>query len=75
MDRVIDENGISKILVDLRTFQGRFAVFDGLQRIENFSEESKFLQFAILDIPENKINNDFFKNASFNRGNKLLLFL
>lgn len=74
MDRVIDENGISKILVDLRTFQGRFGVIDGLQRIENFREESKFLQFAILDIPENKTNNDFFENASFNRGYKLLFF-
>lgn len=74
MDRVIDENGISKILVDLRKFEGRFGVFDGLKEIENFREESKFLQFAVLDIPENKKNNDFFENASFNRGYKLLFF-
>ncbi len=74
MDRVIDENGISKILVDLRKFEGRFGVFDGLQKIENFREESKFLLFAILDIPENKSNNDFFENASHNRGYKLLFF-
>lgn len=74
MDRVIDENGISKIMVDLRNFKGRFGVFNGLQEIENFREESKFLQFAIIDIPENKSNNDFFENASFNRGYKLLFF-
>ena len=74
MDRVIDENGISKILVDLRKFEGRFGVFDGLKEIENFREESKFLQFAVLDLPENKKNNDFFENASFNRGYKLLFF-
>ena len=74
MDRVIDENGISKIMVDLRNFIGRFGVFNGLQEIENFREESKFLQFAIIDIPENKSNNDFFENASFNRGYKLLFF-
>ena len=74
IDRVIDENGISKILVDLRNFEGRFGVFDGLKEIENFREESKFLHFAVLDIPENKKNNDFFENASFNRGYKLLFF-
>ena len=68
MDKVIDENEISKILVDLRSFEGRFGVFDGLQNIENFREESKFLQFAILDKIENRSNNDFFENASFNRG-------
>jgi hypothetical protein len=74
MDKVIDENGISKIMVDLTEFKGRFGVFNGLQEIENFREESKFLQFAIIDIPENKSNNDFFENASFNRGYKLLFF-
>ena len=74
MDRVIDENDISKIMVDLREFGGRFGVFDGLQRIENFREESKFLQFAILDNIANQSNNDFFENASFNRGYKLLFF-
>ncbi len=74
MDKVIDENGISKIMVDLRNFKGRFGVFNGLQEIENFREESKYLQFAIIDIPENKPNNDFFENASFNRGYKLLFF-
>lgn len=74
MDRVIDENEISKILVDLRAFEGRFGVFDGLQNIENFREESKFLEFAILDKTENRRNNEFFENASFNRGYKLLFF-
>ncbi|HWA05268.1 MAG TPA: hypothetical protein VG961_01880 [Ignavibacteria bacterium] len=74
MDKVIDENGISKIMVDLRKFKGRFGVFNGLQEIENFREESKYLQFAIIDVPENKSNNDFFENASFNRGYKLLFF-
>ncbi|HMQ80134.1 MAG TPA: hypothetical protein PKE39_13745 [Ignavibacteria bacterium] len=74
MDKVIDENGISRIMVDLRKFSGRFGVFNGLQEIENFREESKYLQFAIIDVPENKSNNDFFENASFNRGYKLLFF-
>ena len=74
MDKVIDENGISKILVDLRSFEGRFGVFDGLQNIENVREESKFLEFAILDKTENRRNNEFFENASFNRGYKLLFF-
>ncbi len=74
MDRVIDENEIARILVDLRGFEGRFGVFNGLQKIENFREESKFLQFAILDNSENRSNNDFFENASFNRGYKLLFF-
>lgn len=74
MDRVIDENEITRILVDLRGFEGRFGVFNGLQKIENFREESKFLQFAILDNSENRSNNDFFENASFNRGYKLLFF-
>lgn len=74
IDKVIDENDISKVLVDLREFEGRFGVFDGINHIENFREESKFLQFAILDIPDNKEKNDFFENASFNRGYKLLFF-
>jgi hypothetical protein len=74
MDRVIDEYHVTKILVDLRAFQGRYGVFDGLKRIETFREESKFLHFAILDIKEHKTNNDFFENASFNRGYKLLFF-
>lgn len=74
MDEVIDANGIDKILVDLRGFIGRYGVFDGLERIENFREESRYLQFAILDRLENKPNNDFFENASFNRGFKLLFF-
>ncbi|KXK50955.1 MAG: hypothetical protein UZ05_CHB002001532 [Chlorobi bacterium OLB5] len=74
MDKVIDEHGIDKILVDLRGFKGRYGVFDGLQRIETFREESKYLQFAIVDRIENKTNNDFFENASFNRGYKLLFF-
>ena len=74
IDKVIDENDISKVLVDLREFEGRFGVFDGINHIENFREESKFLQFAILDIPDHKEKNDFFENASFNRGYKLLFF-
>jgi hypothetical protein len=74
IDKVIDENDISKVLVDLRDFEGRFGVFDGINHIENFREESKFLQFAILDVIEHKEKNDFFENASFNRGYKLLFF-
>ena len=74
IDKVIDENDVSKVLVDLREFEGRFGVFDGIKHIENFREESKFLQFAILDIPDHKEKNDFFENASFNRGYKLLFF-
>ncbi len=74
IDKVIDENGISKVLVDLRSFEGRFGVFDGITHIENFREESKLLQFAILDMPMNKEKNDFFENASFNRGYKVLFF-
>lgn len=74
IDKVIDENDISKVLVDLREFEGRFGVFDGINHIENFREESKFLQFAILDTPDHKEKNDFFENASFNRGYKLLFF-
>jgi hypothetical protein len=60
--------------VDLRKFEGRFGVFDGLKEVENFRPESKMLRFAVLDIPENKKNNDFFENASVNRGYKLIFF-
>lgn len=74
MDEVIDSNGIERILVDLRKFEGRFGVFDGLKEVENFRPESKMLRFAVLDIPENKKNNDFFENASVNRGYKLIFF-
>ncbi|MCC6866188.1 MAG: hypothetical protein IT280_08520 [Ignavibacteria bacterium] len=74
IDKVIDDNSIDKILVDLRNFKQRYGVFDGLQSIENFREESKLLQFAVLDRIENKQNNDFYENASFNRGYKLLFF-
>lgn len=74
MDSVIDSNGITKILVDLRKFVGRFGVFDGLKEIEGFRPESKMLQFAVVDILENKKNNDFFENASVNRGYKLIFF-
>ena len=74
VNRVIDENGIGKVLIDIREFKGRFGVFDGLNTVENFREESKFLNMAILDIPYNKTNNDFFENASQNRGYKLLFF-
>ena len=74
MDSVIDSNGITKILVDLRKFEGRFGVFDGLKEIEGFRPESKMLQFAVVDNNENKKNNDFFENASVNRGYKLIFF-
>lgn len=74
IDRVIDENGINRILVDLRDFKERFGIFNGLQHIEKFREESKFLKFAILDNPKNRQNNDFFENASLNRGYQLLFF-
>jgi len=74
IDRVIDENDINKILVDMRGFKGRFGVFDGLKEVENFSQNSKFLQFAILDVEDNKSSNDFFENASINRGFKLVFF-
>ncbi len=74
IDSVIDTNGISKIMVDLRDFIGRFGVFDGLNHIEKFRDESKFLKFAILDNNENKEKNDFFENASHNRGYSLLFF-
>jgi hypothetical protein len=74
IDTIIDSNNINKILVDLRNFKGRFGVFDGLNHIEKFREESRFLKFAILDLPENKQPNDFFENASYNRGFTLLFF-
>ena len=74
IDRVVDSNDIKRLLVDLRKFKGRFGVFDGLNHIEDFRQESKLLQFAILDLPENKSNNDFFENASFNRGYKIMFF-
>jgi hypothetical protein len=74
MDEVIDSNNIERILVDLRKFEGRFGVFDGLKEVEQFRPESKMLRFAILDLPDNKKNNDFFENASVNRGYKLIFF-
>jgi hypothetical protein len=74
IDSVIDSNGIRKIMVDLRDFKGRFGVFDGLNHIEKFRDESRFLKFAILDNDENKEKNDFFENASHNRGYNLLFF-
>lgn len=74
IDTVIDANGISKILVDLRNFSGRFGVFDGLNHIEKFRDEVKFLNFAIVDDAKNKHDNDFFENASHNRGYRLLFF-
>ncbi|MBE2216762.1 MAG: hypothetical protein IAE90_01070, partial [Ignavibacteria bacterium] len=74
IDRVIEQNNIDRILVDMRGFKGRFGVFDGLQEVESFDQNSRFLQFAILDLEENKSNNDFFENASINRGFKLVFF-
>lgn len=74
IDAVVDANDISKIMVDLRGFKGRFGVFDGVNFIEKTREESRFLKFAILDIPEHKQSNDFFENASYNRGFTLLFF-
>lgn len=74
IDEVIDANNITKVMIDLRGFKGRFGVFDGIHHIEKFRTESKFIQFAILDVPENKTNNDFFENASFNRGYKVMFF-
>ncbi len=74
IDRVIEQNDIDKILVDMRGFKGRFGVFDGLNEVENFNQNSRLLQFAILDIEENKDTNDFFENASINRGFKLVFF-
>ncbi len=74
IDEVIDANGITRVMIDLRGFKGRFGVFDGIHHIEKFRTESKLIQFAILDIPENKTNNDFFENASFNRGYKVMFF-
>lgn len=74
IDRVIEENEISKILVDMRGFKGRFGIFDGLKEVEGFNNNSRFLQFAILDVEDNKSSNDFFENASINRGFKLIFF-
>lgn len=74
IDRVIEQNNIDKILVDMRRFKGRFGVFDGLKEVENFNQNSRFLQFAILDVEDNKSGNDFFENASINRGFKLVFF-
>jgi len=74
MDKVIDSNGISRVMVDLRNFKERFGVFNGLQHIEKFRPELKTLKFAIVDIPENKQNNSFFENASFNRGYQIFFF-
>lgn len=74
IDEVIDEYNITKVLTDLRKFEGRFGVFDGLHQVEKFREESKYIQFAVLDKIENKSNNDFFENAAYNRGFKLLFF-
>ena len=74
IDSVIEQNGIDKILVDMRGFNGRFGVFDGLKEVESFNQNSRFLQFAILDVEDNKSSNDFFENASINRGFKLVFF-
>lgn len=74
VDLVVDQNNISKVLVDLREFKGRFGVFDSINHIEKFRNESRFLKFAILDNNENKQGNDFFENASYNRGFTLLFF-
>ncbi|MBZ0201943.1 MAG: hypothetical protein K8I03_02875 [Ignavibacteria bacterium] len=74
MDSVIDANGIDRVLFDMRKFKQRFGVFNGLKRIESFDPNRKYIQFAILDVGKNKDNNDFFENASFNRGFKMLFF-
>lgn len=74
IDSVIEANGIEKIMVDLREFNGRFGVFNGIKHIEKFKDEAKFLRFAIVDNIANKHENDFFENASHNRGYKLLFF-
>ncbi len=74
IDKVVDENRIGRIMVDLRNFKDRFGVFDGLGHIEKFRDESKLLRYAILDDIANKEKNDFFENASFNRGFNLLFF-
>lgn len=74
IDAVVDANGIGKVMVDLRGFKGRFGVFDGVNFIEKTREESRFIKFAILDLPEHKQANDFFENASYNRGFTLLFF-
>lgn len=74
MDEVMDANGIDRVLFDMRNFKQRFGVFDGLKRIENFDPKRKYVQFAVLDKVANKEGNDFFENASFNRGYKMLFF-
>jgi len=74
IDSVIDANGIDKVLIDMRKFKQRFGVFDGLNKVEAFRQVRKLVQFAIVDIIANKEKNDFFENASFNRGFKLLFF-
>lgn len=74
IDKALAEYNLSKTLVDLRKFVGRFGVFDGVRHIENFPEESRYRKFAILDLEYNKHNNDFFENASYNRGFSVLFF-
>jgi len=74
IDSVIDANDIDKVLIDMRKFKQRFGVFDGLNKVETFRQDRKLVQFAIVDIIANKEKNDFFENASFNRGFKLLFF-
>jgi hypothetical protein len=65
---IMASNELKKMLVDVRKIQGRLGIFESLQRIESFKPVAKKIQLAIFDLIENKYNNSFFENASYNRG-------
>lgn len=71
---IIDKYGLKNIMVDLREVTGRLSVFDSVEHIENYPHEMKLRNYAVLDKPENKTQNQFFENAAYNRGYRIFFF-
>ncbi len=71
---MIYANQVNKIFIDVTELEGRMGIFDSLKHIEKFSANAKNIRVAVYDIKEHKYNNDFFENASLNRGFSICFF-
>jgi len=74
VNKLVVENNITKILVDGSSTEGRLGVFDAVDHIENYPPEMKLRQYAIIDKPEYRDNNNFFENYAINRGYRIYFF-
>lgn len=56
-----------KMLADLRELQGRLSIVETYQRVKNYPDYARFIQTAIVDLPENEAFYTFHETTASNR--------